>query len=88
MAMHIDIHKHTTISLLVKLCELALLISSILVVFDQKFGCTYRWTELGSCTFYLLKIDHNICSNYAINGQNGNYHAQLHQDSTLESLEL
>ena len=85
MSMHINVHKHSTVCLLVKLCKLTLLIVSVFVVFYKELCCSNRRPGLGFCTFCLLKIDRSIGSDSATRGQNGNCHVLPRRGSALVS---
>lgn len=45
--MDIDVHEHTTIGLFIELCEIALLVVSVLVVGDEEFCCSDGGTRFG-----------------------------------------
>ena len=88
MSMHVNVHEHSAVGLLVKLCKLALLVVSVFVVLYEELCCSDRRPGLGLCTFCLLKIDRSSGSGCAASGRSGNCRARRHQDSTLVSLGL
>ena len=80
VTMNINVHKHSWICFLIKLCELTLFVTSILVILDQKLCCSNWRTGLGLLTSCLLMTDRNSDSNYEVSGQIWSFHVQLHQD--------